>query len=322
MKKIASYLLLVIGALALSACQSYFIVVGGDPASAGNNPTNSENQNSSQNPSGNSNDSSDGGNIGSLPVDKNPIKFLSDEIELPSTAQARTSWMATSYTSTYEFNADGDCTAIYSTYTLGNIDDYELANSHMESGGWTPEWTSDHLHFKIHTSMSLEWYDYDDAWDDMNEHFFAYTVTYTDNSTQYFEAPTQEQKNAKFTESFGADINAVESYSGFDSIELNYHYLRSFSLFGILTDNSVDNCIAAVNGYVQYLFDIYRLVSDDGTIRDYINNTQVITEAETIDNQFASSYFSFFKDGKECVVQVGIDNKEELKIEYYMTRRK
>lgn len=324
MKKIANYLLLAIGALALSACQSYFIVVGGDPASTGGNPTNSTNQNSSQNPSGNSSHAGGGSvNQGSNPLnDKKPTKFLSDEIALPSTAQARTSWMATSYTSTYEFDASGACTAIYSTYTLGNIDDYELANSHMESGGWTPEWTSDHLHFKIHTSMSLEWYDYDDAWDDMNEHFFAYTVTYTDNSTQYFEAPTQEQKNAKFTESFGADINAVESYSGFDSIELNYHYLRSFSLFGILTDNSVDNCIAAVNGYVQYLFDIYKLVSDDGTIRDYVYNTQVITEADTIDNQFASSYFSFFKDGKECIVQVGIDNKEELKIEYYMTRRK
>ena len=322
MKKIASFLLLAIGALALSACKSYFIIVGGDPASAGNNPTNSENQNSSQNPSGNSNNSSDGGNIGSLPVDKNPIKFLSDEIELPSTAQARTSWKATRYTSTYEFNADGDCTAIYSTYTLGDIADYDLANANMESGGWTPVWSSDHLHFSVSTSSSLEWYDYDDAWDDMNEHFFGYTVTYVDNSTQYFAAPTQEQKNAKFTESFGADINAVESYSGFDSIELNYHYLRSFSLFGILTDNSVENCIAAVNGYAQYLFDIYKNFSDDGTIRDYVYNTQVITEADTIDNQFASSYFSFFKDGKECVVQVGIDNKEELKIEYYMTRRK
>ena len=318
MKKLTSYALLSIGALILSSCT----IVAGDPSNMRSRDPSTYNSESPQpsNPSGNSSTNNIEGS--GHTSDKKPLKFVSDEIELPSTAQARTSWFATSYTSTYEFDATGACTAIYSTYTLGNVDDYELANSHMESGGWTPEWTSDHTHFKIHTSMSLEYYDYDDAWDDMNDHFFAYTVTYVDNSTQYFEAPSQEVKNTKFTEMFGADITAVEGYTGFDSIELNYHYLRSFSLFGILTDNSVDNCIAAVNGYAQYLFDIYKLVSDDGTIRDYINNTQVITEAETIDNQFASSYFSFFKDGKECVVQVGIDNKDELKIEYYMTRRK
>ena len=316
MKKIVSCILLSIGLLGLSACDSFILTIGGNPSGENTN-------HSSQTPSGDSGDAGGSAIQGSNhPSDKKPIKFLSDEIELPSTAQARTSWMATRYTSTYEFDASGACTAIYSTYTLGNIDDYELANSHMESGGWTPEWSSDHLHFKIHTSMSLSWYDYDDAWDDMNDHFFGYTVTYVDNSTQYFAAPTQDQKNAKFTEMFGADIAAVEGYTGFDSIQLNYHYLRSFSLFGILTDNSVDNCIATVNSYVQYLFDIYKMVSDDGTIRDYIHNTQVITEAETIDNQFASSYFSFFKDGKECIVQVGIDNKDDLKIEYYMTRSK
>lgn len=314
MKKITSCLILTLGALLLSSCRLINLVNNNGSTSQGGNSNNTS-ENNSEGESG-GNESHGGGQHGN----KTPHFFIGDENTLPRSAQARVSWKAESYFATYEFDTDGKCLKSYTTYTLGNPADYEVSNQNMISGNWEPEWIDSNSRFRIY-DKSISYTDIDDAYDYFDSHFFGYNIEFYDGTSERAEPLTQEQKNAKFTESFGAAIGDIISYAVFTDITINYHYLRDFSMFGTLETYTEENAINAVNGYAQYLFDIYKLYSDDGTIRDYISNDQILTQAEVVDNIYDSSYFSFFRDQKEVVVRVGVDiNHNE--IEYYMQKSK
>lgn len=236
------------------------------------------------------------------------VSVISDYVALPATSAACAQWHAEKLSTEYDFDKDGKCTAYLKHYTFPDKSLYEDANDLLTSTNWNPIWNDDHSEFVI-ASKNFDYYKLEDAYEDFDEKFNAYTITYSDKSTQRVEIPSDAEKSKASLETLGVSPEMIVIAPG-SNIQLETLYKTQITAYLDCADLSVDK----VNQYAKALFAEIKKVADEGNIYDYVDYKTVLEACPELSSEYGSISFMYMYKSIKINVSVSISKDSRITV--------
>lgn len=252
-----------------------------------------------------------GGNNGGNQSGKEPGKgayvetIKSDWVALVEGAAAYDDWCADKYYYEYKFDKDGKCEYYRTYYNFPDTSKYEEANDRLESGNWKPTWASDHTNFYTSSSY-ISTMTPEKAVNNLDEKYFAYTITYSDKATKSVPVPSAEQQAADLLANLGVSKETFNIAPGSNPVLYNQTKVQVGCKLVCEGANK-----DLLNQYARGLFDALKAVADGNKIYDYIDYSMEITECPQVGSEFESVYFMYRVKGNKFNVKVG-QNENQL----------
>lgn len=227
--------------------------------------------------------------------------FKGDWITLNEGADAHDHWHADKYYYDISFDENGKCTGYLTHYNFPDPSLYEDANDTLESGNWKPTWNDAHTEF-ITKRNSISYIEIEDAYDAFDSKYFAYTITWSDNSTQRVEVPSQAQKDQDLLTNLGITRDILSQAPGSD-LQIMHQYKTQIFAYLKTSDPSIET----INAYGEALYNAIKAVADDGIMYDYIEYKPV-TECPQVTSIYESVMFMYKVNGVKINVSASISD--------------